>query len=143
MHDPLKRQQLLLRWEPLKRKPAQQHLDSRPAKGSGSTKRQKVDPTVPGKGQVVMFYPLYSGWAFPDLPILFKEPGQAMTWSLGRFKKDCLSNIFGPGSYPGFMMFVGCIHISPKSLVKSAMPGSKRSFMIEKFFLRSRILFPG
>ncbi len=42
---------------------------------------------------VVLFYPLYSGWDFPEYPFLFKNPNQAACWAISRFKRDGLGNV--------------------------------------------------
>ena len=57
----------------------------------------------------LLYYPLYSGWSFPSMPHFFLMPGEACSWTLSRFKRDGLSNIWGDGVYPEFIQFVGVI----------------------------------
>ncbi len=56
---------------------------------------------------VILYYPLYSGWDFPEYPFLFKKPNKAACWSMSRFKQDCLGNVWGQGKYLQFLSFVG------------------------------------
>jgi hypothetical protein len=56
-----------------------------------------------------LYYPLYSGWSFPSMPHFFLMPDEACSWTLSRFKRDGLSNIWGDGVYPEFIQFVGVI----------------------------------
>ncbi len=51
---------------------------------------------------VVLYYPLYSGWDFPEYPFLFKKPNKAACWAMSRFKQDCLEKVWGQGNYPQF-----------------------------------------
>jgi hypothetical protein len=55
---------------------------------------------------VVLYYPLYSRWDFPEYPFLFKEPNKAACWAISRFKQDGLGNAWGQGKYPQFLSFV-------------------------------------
>jgi hypothetical protein len=43
------------------------------------------------------------------MPHFFLMPGEACSWTLSRFKRDGLSNIWGDGVYPEFIQFVGVI----------------------------------
>jgi hypothetical protein len=56
---------------------------------------------------VVLYYPLYSGWDFPEYPFLFKKPNKAACWAISRVKRDSLGNVWGQGKYPQFLSFVG------------------------------------
>jgi hypothetical protein len=35
---------------------------------------------------VVLYYPLYSGWDFPEYLFLFKKPNEVAYWAISRFK---------------------------------------------------------
>ena len=65
--------------------------------------------TFTSECRIKLYYPLYSGWSFPSMPHCFLTPGEACSWTLSRFKRDGLSNIWGDGVYPEFVQFVGVI----------------------------------
>jgi hypothetical protein len=56
---------------------------------------------------VILYYPLYSGWDFPEYPFLLKKLNEAACWAISRFKQDGLGNVWGQGKYPQFLSFVG------------------------------------
>ena len=60
---------------------------------------------------------------------LFLTPREACSWALSRFKRDCLSNIWGHGVYPEFIKFVGVIvtdHSSFQECAKNGLFTSKK-----------------
>ncbi len=60
---------------------------------------------------------------------LFFTPGEACSWALSRFKRDCLSNIWGNGIYPEFIKFVRVIvtdHSSFQECTKNGLFTSKK-----------------
>ncbi len=60
---------------------------------------------------------------------LFLTPGEACLWALSRFKRDCLSNIWGNGAYPQFIKFFGVIvtdHSSFQECAKNGLFTSKK-----------------
>jgi hypothetical protein len=52
------------------------------------------------------YYPPYGGYSFPDTPLLFQSPAEALTWGISRFKRDGLSNAWGDEVYPEFLKYV-------------------------------------
>ena len=59
------------------------------------------------------FYPIYGGWQFPEQPFLFKEPAQALSYGLFKFKQDGLVNMWGPDAYPSFARHIGQVAVCP------------------------------
>lgn len=62
-------------------------------------------PVASGKKEVYYYSP-YGGWNSNLTPVMFRTPGEAMCWGLSRFKRDGLSNSFGPNNYPSFVKYV-------------------------------------
>jgi len=81
-------------------------------------------------------YPIYMGWYFPTEPPLFYHPSEAITWGISRFAKDGLANIWGQGSYPDFMRYLGVVKISSAFLRSTAIPshGERESKIEKRFF---------
>ena len=52
---------------------------------------------------ITFYYPLYNGYNFPDVSPVFRYPSHAAAWAISRFKRDGLSNIWGPDKYPDFL----------------------------------------
>ncbi len=89
---------------------------------------------------VVLYYPLYSGWDFPEYLFLFKNPNQVACWAISRFKRDGLGNIWGQGKYPPFLRFVGQVKMR-RSEVQVALesPPTFKSKIEHHFF--SQVIF--
>jgi hypothetical protein len=64
-------------------------------------------PTEYNEVYDILYYPLYSGWDFPEYPFLFKKPNEAACWAMSIFKRDGLGNVWGQGKFPQFLSFVG------------------------------------
>ena len=64
------------------------------------------NPTEDNEVYIVLYYPLYSGWDFPEYPFLFKKPNMVVCWAMSRFKQDGLGNVWGQGQYPQLLSFV-------------------------------------
>ncbi len=64
------------------------------------------------------YYPLYSGWTFPEFPFLFRKPTEATCWAMSRFKRDGLGSLWEPLDYPVFLKFVGRVTISNSDIVR-------------------------
>ena len=64
----------------------------------------------------------------------FLTPGEACLWALSRFKRDCLSNIWGDGVYPEFIKFVGVIVTDHSSFQECANNGLFTSKKEKDFF---------
>jgi hypothetical protein len=88
----------------------------------------------------VLFYPLYSGWDFPEYPFLFKNPNQAACWAISSFKRDGLGNVWGQENYLPFLRFVGQVTMR-RSDVKVALesPPIFKSKIEHSFF--SQVIF--
>jgi hypothetical protein len=69
----------------------------------------------------VWFYPLYTGWYFPEQPPSFQLPSEAFTWAFSRFAKDGLYNICGTDNLPEFIFHVGR-YTTPRSNMKKIIP---------------------
>jgi hypothetical protein len=82
---------------------------------------------------VTLYYPLYSGWEFPEYQFLFKEPSKATCWAISRFKRDGLGNVWGHIKYPPFLTYVGCV-VMMKSDVQGALKNLTAKSTIEKYF---------
>ena len=54
----------------------------------------------------LFWYSPYWGWSSDVVPVLFKTPAKALCWGISRFKRDGLSNTWGPDQYPDFLYFV-------------------------------------
>ncbi len=68
------------------------------------------------------YYPLYSGWTFPEYPFLFCKPTEATCWAMSRFKRDGLGSLWEPLDYPVFLKFVGRVTISNSDIVRVSSP---------------------
>lgn len=84
--------------------------------------------------QTMYFYPIYCGWSFREEPPIFLLPAQALTWQLSRFKKDGLSNIWGPGLYPDFLKFVGTVAVHQSCIKSISLPSNRPSKIENAFF---------
>jgi hypothetical protein len=73
-----------------------------------------------------LYYPLYSGWTFLCMPHFFLTPGKACSWALSRFKRDCLSNIWGNGVYQEFIRVLVTDHSSFQECTKNGLFTSKK-----------------
>ena len=83
----------------------------------------------------IFYYALFSGWSFPIYPPLFLFPGKALAWGLSRFKKEGLSNAWGPENYPDFMHYVGTAQVLLENVTKIEMPScGKISSKEKKYF---------
>ena len=78
------------------------------------------------------YYPVYSGWQFPDQPYLFKEPAQAICYGLFKFKQDGLSNMWGADVYPSFARHIGQVSIPPGQASLLSVQSRKVKSSIEK-----------
>ena len=78
------------------------------------------------------YYPLYNGWDMPEVPLMFDNPSSALCWSLSRFKRDGLSNIFGQDAYPPFMQYIGIAFTTNTNVTLTTMPYNKKLSQIEK-----------
>jgi hypothetical protein len=58
-----------------------------------------------------IYYPLHSGWKFPDFPFLFHKPTDSSCRAISRLKQDGLENVWEPGEYLDFLRFVGRVTI--------------------------------
>ena len=76
-----------------------------PKSRSESTTIHKPPAPVPGLNSLY-FYSPYGGFSFHPTPILFQSPVEAISWGLSCFKIDGLSNVWGPESYPEFLIYV-------------------------------------
>ena len=94
------------RWEPPKRSPS--ISKSIPALPSAPT----------SSNTMVLYYGLWGGKLFPEAPPLFSSPAQAAAWSISRFHKDGLPNIWGPRNYPWFLSFVGVVEVDAAQMKK-------------------------
>ena len=89
---------------------------------------------------VMLFYPLYSGWDFPEYPFLFKNPNQAACWAISRFKQDGLGNVWGQGKYLPFLRFVGQVKMRRSDVeVLLESPPIFKSKIEHRFF--SQVIF--
>jgi hypothetical protein len=90
-------------------------------------------PSDPGSVSVY-YYPLYGGWQFPDQPFLFKQPAQALSYGLFKFKQDGLSNMWGQNAYPSFARHVGQVAVCPLQAPLLSVPTRKVKSEIEKHY---------
>jgi hypothetical protein len=88
---------------------------------------------------VVLYYPLYSGWDFPEYPFLFKKPNKAACWAISRFKRDSLGNVWGQGNYPQFLSFVSRVMMK-RCEVQVALESPTTKSRIENCFF-SQVTF--
>jgi hypothetical protein len=88
---------------------------------------------------VILYYPLYSGWDFPQYPFLFKKWNEAACWAISRFKRDGLGNVWGQGKYPPFLSFDGQVMMM-RSEVQVATESPMAKSMLENHFF-SQVLF--
>ena len=110
-------------------------------------KESKRSPIVIKPSSTTYYYPHYNGWDMLEDPLFFKLPSAALCWALSRFKKDGLSNIFGPDQYPHFMQYIGIAYTSETNVSPTTMSFKKKQSKIEKgclyrveFFSTSRLL---
>ena len=80
------------------------------------------------------YYPPYGGYSFPDTPLLFQSPAEALTWGISRFKRDGLSNAWGDEVYPEFLKYVFVITTKQGEASQISMPTPSRSSIIELSF---------
>ncbi len=121
-----KKQSKNIKWQPPKPK---LHLNWVPP---SAKQESKPSPIVIKPSLTTYYYPHYNGWDMPHDPLLFKLPSAALCWALSRFKKDGLSNIFGPDQYPHFMQFIGIAYTSENNVIPTTMPSNKKPSKIEK-----------
>jgi hypothetical protein len=89
---------------------------------------------------VVLYYPLYSGWDFPEYLFFFKKPNEAAYWAISRFKRDGLGNVWGQGNYPQqFLSFVGRVMMK-RCEVQVALESPTTKSKIENSFF-SQVIF--
>lgn len=88
----------------------------------------------------VMYYPLYSGWQFPQFPYMFRYPTEAACWAISRFKRDGLGNVWDPGDYPFFLQFVGRLSIPTIDMYGVSLPCN--SAIEHQFFEGVRFYHP-
>ena len=74
----------------------------------------------------IVYYPLYSGWDLPEVPHLFKQPSEALSFALARFKQDGLSNIWGRDTYPPFVKHVGQLIVPASELSRAAFASNSQ-----------------
>ena len=102
-----------------------------PPKSKASTVQPKTN--IPAND--TYFYPLYTGWSFPEHVPVFRQPTQAACWSISRFHKDGLANIWGPNNYPDFLHYVGTLILHPSNIAPIPMPScSGRTSKVEVSF---------
>lgn len=93
----------------------------------------------------LFYYPLYTGYSFPEYPPLFKHPSHAAAWAISRFMRDGLSNIWGEKNYPDFMHYVGLIKTRQEGLVirgnNLLLTKKTRSSKIEMSFFEGMIFY--
>ena len=71
---------------------------------------QVLPPAPPAPpSNTKLYYGLYGGKALISTPPLFSEPAQAIAWSVSRFHKDGLANIWGERKYADFISYVGVV----------------------------------
>lgn len=85
--------------------PTEEQYKSFHARWQPAIYRAGSSPVSTGKHETYYYSP-YGGWNSGHVPILFKSPGEAICWGISRFKRDGLSNSWGPGMYPDFLRFV-------------------------------------
>ena len=93
-----------------------------------STPHMSTAPVEPP----LFFYPLYTGWMFPDSQVIFGSPSEAAAWAISRFKRDGLSNVWGPDCYPEFLHFVGSVSTTSPMVIP--MPQSTKTSKIEQSY---------
>ena len=106
-----------------------------PKSRSESTTIHKPPAPVPGLNSLY-FYSPYGGFRFPPTPILFQSPVEAISWGLSCFKRDDLSNVWGPESYPEFLRYVFLIEVDVGAAAQIPLPSTtmKTSQVEQSFF---------
>ncbi len=82
---------------------------------------------------VILYYPLNSGWNFPEYPFLFKKPNKVACWAMSRLKWDGLGNVWGQDKYPRFLSFVGLVMMK-RCEVQVALESPTTKSKIENHF---------
>ena len=85
------------------------------------------------KTLLILYYPLYTGYTFPETPLHFKQPSHVLSWALSRFKKDGLGNAW-VGSLPSFLRFVGVTRVDRTTLRITSFSTHRRSSLEGAFF---------
>ncbi len=93
-----------------------------------------IHPNPKSPIQNEFYYPLYSGWCFPTYPFIFSSPSHAAAWTISRFKRNGLSNIWGPGRYPDFLQYVGTIETERSNLEPTTFLTSRKPSQIEDHY---------
>ena len=71
----------------------------------------------------------------------FSTPSQAASWTISRFKRNGLSNIWGPGMYPDFLRFVGTINTEQSNLEISNFGRSRKPSQIEEHYFLEVVFY--
>ena len=97
-----------------------------------SQSTQPEDSEISSNVGSTLYYGLYGGSSLPDKPVLFVEPAQAIAWSMSRFYRDGLANIYGPRKYPDFLYHVGTVTLASNAeLHKISIPRKSRPSKVE------------
>ncbi len=86
---------------------------------------------------VSLFYPIYDGWQFRPAPPLVNQQSHALAWSISRFKKDGLSDIWNHTNFPNFMHLVGHVRLPKFEIEEINLPAGFRSSHIEAAYFEN------
>ena len=86
---------------------------------------------------ISLYYPIYDWWQFRPAPPLFNQPSHALAWSISRFKKDGLSNIWNCTNFPNFMHFMGHVHLPKCAIQEINLPTGLRPSHIEAVYFEN------
>ena len=113
-----------------------QHCASQGAFLQHTPDPESLPISQPSKPQLY-YYGLYGGSSLPEKPILFGEPAQAAAWSLSRFHRDGLANIYGPRQYPEWIYHVGTVTLSTNAELEKVPIPSNRESIVETSYWKT------